>query len=130
MGTQASVAQGPMLAPVARGAPPQEARRGRRMAKRVGTARRAASGVRTAFLQAPALGPSLQGDTSRPRAQVEVRERAAQVAEVGAGVGGRPFSSRPPRSVVVAVAAVGPADREASVQAVEEEVGARSGSSS
>src|SRR2546425_13252313 len=84
------------------------------MANRAGTAPRAASGVRTAFLRAPALGRSLRGVTSRPSAQVEVRERAAQLVEVGAGGGGRPFSSRPPRSVVVVVAAVGPAGREAS----------------
>src|SRR2546422_3627631 len=97
------------------------------MANRAGTAPRAASGVRTAFLRAPALGRSLRGVTSRPSAQVEVRERAAQLVEVGAGVGGRPFSSRPPRSVVVVVAAVGPAGREASVQAVGGGGGGRSG---
>src|SRR2546428_13258517 len=83
------------------------------MANRAGTAPRAASGVRTAFLRAPALGRSLRGVTSRPSAQVEVRERAAQLGEVGAGVGGRPISSRPPRSGVVVVGAVVAAGRAA-----------------
>src|SRR3989442_10025132 len=97
------------------------------MAKREGTPPRAASGVRRAFLRAPALGRSLRGVTSRPSAQVEVRERAAQLVEVGAGVGGRPFSSRPPRSVVVVVAAVGPAGREALGPGVEGGGGGRLG---
>src|SRR2546428_2429760 len=77
------------------------------MAKRAVTAPRAASGVRTAFLRAPALGRSLRGVTSRPSAQVEVRERAAQL---------------------VVVAAVGPAGRGASVPAGGGGGGGRSGS--